>query len=85
MNTIEILDPSKFGQPAPPIDVPRCSAECQPEAVAWRRRWKGERADAICGNKASVRILGKNYCKKHAGGVLMDLMAEGKLEVLNDE
>lgn len=79
-NKITILDDSKFGNSPSSSFLPRCDAICQPETVTWRRKHE-EHDDGRCKCKASMRIEGKNLCKKHGGGALLKLLGEGRLEL----
>ena len=75
----KVLDPSKYNVPKPPPPLPSCDAEVGMETVTWRKS-NGD-TSVTCKNQASVRILGKNYCKKHGGLALLQLFAAGDLEI----
>lgn len=57
--------------PEPP-KLPQCDA-------IRKERYANDRpeTDRRCRNAASFAIAGKNYCRKHAGAVALDLLLNG--------
>ena len=46
-------------------------------------RYRGK-PKVLCSSSASIQIEGKNYCKKHAGLVLLDMLVNGRLKIKDD-
>ena len=65
-NTFQILDPW--------LDIPvkKALPQCETEVTNSRK------TNVQCKNKASVTICKKNYCRAHAGSVLLDMIASGE-------
>jgi hypothetical protein len=69
------------------VQWPSCEADIRtPEAISWRQgTWGQDRVERLakrglsemaCGNVASYTVDGHWFCRKHAGLILLDLLAE---------
>ena len=53
-------------------DLPQCDTSIT----------KGQKVGTRCRNRSSVIVEGKNYCRLHAGNVLLDMVAGGAYKVI---
>lgn len=80
-----IISYESYFDPPPRPTLPTCSATvCTDSTIAWRQRDARQlrKADRLgvpllnCFQRATYQIAGQWYCKKHAGVIALELLAE---------